>query len=82
MRIISFGKVPEEQEYTVVCAHCKSILGYTQSDAVFCGLYLDKFVLAIKCPICNKQIVDYRCIHSPTEVTYVCHLCGETVYAT
>jgi len=60
MRIVKEGKVPEEKEYTVVCAHCKSILAYTQSDAVFGGLYLGKFVLAIRCPVCSKQIVDYR----------------------
>ena len=60
MRIIKKGKLPEEKEYIVSCSYCGSKLAYKESDAIFGGLYLGKFVLAIRCPVCSKQIVDYR----------------------
>ena len=62
MRIIENTQREKEQEYEIVCPHCKSKLAYCTADVRSC--YEQTYII---CPCCHRKIhVD----DTPTKITY------------
>lgn len=56
MKVISRGKIPEEQLYRTSCQNCKSILEFHKHETQVLTDRND-VVYILVCPVCSKDIV-------------------------
>ena len=57
MKIIKYGKKPDDIEYVQKCPFCKSVFVYKESESTYemdVGYSIDHYV---KCPICEYNVL-------------------------
>lgn len=62
MRIITQGKLPEEQMFKGTCYNCKTVFECKRSEGTYHEAYdqRDDPYLSVSCPVCSKSANAYR----------------------
>ncbi len=63
MKVISRGILPEDEEYTASCSHCKSVLQFLKKEVRCENTQREGISAIFKCPVCSKETYSY-----PTKV--------------